>query len=103
MKQWIQKRLSWIDSQFISPPAIAEATGAIALRSGAGKIYFTVDGSDPRLPGGAVSPKAQPYQNPVSLRNGQRLLARSHHRNGWSALLDTSAAEAAQVKPPAKR
>jgi hypothetical protein len=103
MKQWIQKRLSWIDSQFIAPPVIAQAGGAITLRSGTGKIHYTVDGSDPRSPGGAVSPKAQAYQSPISLKNGQRLLARSHHRNGWSALLNTSAAEAEAAKPATRR
>ncbi|MBK8002269.1 MAG: CotH kinase family protein [Verrucomicrobia bacterium] len=93
MKQWIQKRLSWIDSQFIAPPAIAETTGAIALRSGTGKNLFPTSrpvGS----PLGArrrCSLKSPALRDSVSLRNGQRLLARSH-RNGWSALLNTSAA-----------
>ena len=34
----------------------------VTLGASAGTIYYTLDGSDPRLPGGGVSPSAQVYQ-----------------------------------------
>ena len=46
------------------PPALTQQGGvvtngtAINLSSPAGAIYYTLDGSDPRLPGGAISPTA---------------------------------------------
>lgn len=48
----------------IDPPVLSQHGGSIAtggivsLQAGTGTIYYTNDGSDPRLPGGAVSPKA---------------------------------------------
>ena len=91
MKQWIQKRLSWIDGQFPAPPTLTEANGSSTLRAAAGKIYFTQDGSDPRLPGGGVSPKAQPYNSPLTLKPGAKLFARVQHRSGWSSPLKSPA------------
>jgi hypothetical protein len=63
MKNWIQGRYNWIDSQFIIPPAFSIPGGRVPAGinlsvSGAGSIYYTLDGSDPRLPGGGVSSTA---------------------------------------------
>jgi hypothetical protein len=41
-------------------------------------IYYTLDGTDPRLPGGAISPQALPYSGPITINNNTRLFARSH-------------------------
>jgi hypothetical protein len=89
MKQWIQKRLQWIDNQFVSPPALTRAQGNVTLR-GSGKIYYTLDGTDPRLPGGAPSPKATAYSSPLSLKPGARLVARAHSRGKWSGPISTA-------------
>ena len=49
----------------VDPPLLSQHGGSVTegfnltLNSGAGTIYYTVDGSDPRLPGGGVSPSAQ--------------------------------------------
>lgn len=86
MKQWIQRRLSWMDSQFVAAPTIHESNGALTLKGGSGKIYYTLDGSDPRMSGGSPSPKAQAYQNSIMKpKPGLRLVARTQHRSGWSA------------------
>src|SRR5262249_29479285 len=61
-----------------------------------GAIYFTMDGSDPRLPGGAVAPSAKKYARsgsvpletetlPVITRNTV-LKCRTLDGNQWSAL-----------------
>ena len=52
----------------------------------AGKIYYTLDGSDPRLPGGALSGKALAYSKAVALSENVRVRARVLSGTGWSAL-----------------
>jgi len=53
----------------VSPPSFNQhggqvATGFELLMSGAdGVIYYTLDGSDPRLPGGAISPTALVFES----------------------------------------
>jgi hypothetical protein len=89
MKQWIQKRLTWIDSQFVAAPSLTEGNGSVALNASSGKIYYTLDGSDPRLPGGAVSPKAKAYTSPIPVSGGAKLVARAQHRSGWSSPVTT--------------
>ena len=56
-----------------------------------GKILFTLDGSDPRLPGGAVSPGAQPYESGGSFEINKNTILKSRTRDGalWSALNET--------------
>ena len=42
-----------------------------------GAIYYTTDGFDPRLPGGAISPTAQIYTGaPITLNDSTRVMAR---------------------------
>lgn len=51
MKNWLATRASWIDGQFLSAPVISESGGDVSLSSAdSGTIYYTLDGSDPRLP-----------------------------------------------------
>jgi hypothetical protein len=40
-------------------------------------IYYTVDGSDPRLAGGAISPTAQVYRAPVAITSNTLMTARA--------------------------
>jgi len=58
MKDWFATRCTWIDNQFAAPPLLVPEGGAIATsspvtvlnRHGDGVVYYTLDGSDPRLP-----------------------------------------------------
>ncbi|OHB79442.1 MAG: hypothetical protein A2W31_01295, partial [Planctomycetes bacterium RBG_16_64_10] len=67
MKGWLATRLAFIDSQFVAPPAITPAGGTLAageritLSTDVGTVYYTTDGTDPRLPGGAVDPNAKQF------------------------------------------
>jgi hypothetical protein len=85
MKQWIQRRITWIDAQFIGPPTLSQTAAAASLRASSGKVYYTLDGSDPRLPGGAVSSQARPYASPIPVNETLKIFARAHHRNAWSS------------------
>ena len=60
----------------------AATTGDIA-------IYYTLDGSDPRLPGGEINTaSAQPYTGPVSLVRTVTVKARAKSGDVWSALTE---------------
>lgn len=56
----------------------------------AGAIYFTLDGSDPRLPGGAIAPGAQSYSAPIVLNAATQVRARVKNGATWSALSEAT-------------
>lgn len=53
-----------------------------------GTIYYTLDGTDPRLPGGAVAPGAVPYSGVVTLSESAVVKARARAGTSWSALTE---------------
>ncbi|MFP6864643.1 MAG: CotH kinase family protein, partial [Roseibacillus sp.] len=64
MKTWLSTRLDWIDGQHAKPPVYNLASGSVSPgsmltmtnpNSGGGTIYYTTDGSDPRVPGNATN------------------------------------------------
>jgi hypothetical protein len=90
LKQWMQTRLDWIEKQFLSAPTLSVQEGrvnagtSLSIKAPEGKVYFTLDGTDPRLPGGSISPKAQLYHSPVKLNEDTSLFSRVLHENRWS-------------------
>jgi hypothetical protein len=91
MKSWLEQRVAWIDAQFLPPPAVSIQTGAkaserlVRLQAATGEISYTVDGSDPRSSGGAVSPHGQPYRDAIAIGETTKLFARARTTNAWSA------------------
>jgi hypothetical protein len=89
-KNWIQGRYNWIDNQFTRPPALNLDSARIpegfnlTMSAPAGTIYYTLDGSDPRLPGGGISPKAQVYSGGLRLSGNARTVARALSGSRWS-------------------
>jgi len=59
---------------------------AVTLQAPAGQIYYTVDGSDPRLRGGAVSPAARTPGEALTVHETVALKARCLNGTTWSAL-----------------
>ncbi len=49
-------------------------------------IWFTLDGPDPRRPGGEVCPEAMVYAGPIALTETQTVKARALSGGQWSAL-----------------
>jgi hypothetical protein len=96
MKDWIAGRVAWIDSQMMAPPAFNHAPGtipfgfALTITSPTGTVYYTLDGSDPRLPGGAVSGTALVYSAPFVLTASTHIRARALASGEWSALADAT-------------
>ena len=62
----------------------------LTLSAPVGTVYYTRDGTDPRLTGGGVSPTAQVYSGPITLNQSTRLQARAFDGTTWSALDDTT-------------
>ena len=56
--------------------------------NGPGAIYYTVDGSDPRLPGGGISPNALFYNGPIEITESLQIRARALDGQEWSAISD---------------
>lgn len=89
-KQWVRDRFAWIDRQFPRrpepdrPPGFVRPGTTVSLSASAGTIYYTLDGSDPRLPGGGISPRSSPYLSPVRVDRNVRLVARARVSSTWS-------------------
>jgi len=57
LKDWLATRTAWVDGQFVLPPRCTPSEGYVAPTQGlrldhagdAGTIYYTLDGSDPRV------------------------------------------------------
>jgi hypothetical protein len=96
MKQWLSSRVAWMDSQFPAPPAFNHAAGQVPTGFGltitapAGAIYYTLDGSDPRLPGGAIAPTATSYAGPLVVSQLLHVRARTLNAGAWSAINDAT-------------
>jgi hypothetical protein len=89
LKEWIEKRIEWIDQQFLTAPSLSFAAGAdrsrsLVLRALAGKIYYTLDGTDPRAPGGAVASSARVFSEPLMLDTNAVVFCRAYQDNRWS-------------------
>ena len=95
-KYWFSNRVDFMDTNFLNPPVFSSNGGAISsgftltitapTREANSTIYYTLDGTDPRLPGGAVSPAALSRLNTatLTLTNNARIFARNWnaaHRN----------------------
>lgn len=92
LKNWLQARTGFMDSQFVSPPALLRAGGVLSrgetvtlnVPTGA-TVYYTLDGTDPRATGTAtgndVAAGAVAYTGPVAIAKNSRLVARSRNAN----------------------
>jgi hypothetical protein len=59
---------------------------ALLMAPSTATIYYTLDGTDPRRPGGAVAPGAVRYTGPVRLTESTLIKARTFENTDWSAL-----------------
>ena len=106
MKAWVSGRLTWMDGaisiEYGARPPIYRVNGSakdnggnvdpgsslsIVLPDGAsGTVYYTIDGTDPRLRGGDIAPGAKTFEEPITLDRSTRIKARTYDGNNWSAL-----------------
>lgn len=62
----------------------------LTISGSGGTIYYTLNGADPRLPGGAINPAALSGAGPITLAQGTEVKARLYVNGTWSALADAS-------------
>jgi hypothetical protein len=62
----------------------------LSMSASPGPILYTLDGSDPRLIGGSVSPAALVYNGPLTLNTSLHLKARVFSGGIWSPLTDAT-------------
>jgi len=82
LKNWVTARVDWMDSQFRTLTQFSRSDGPAAQgstvtlsTSGAGTIYYTTDGSDPRDVGGAI--RGQAYAGgPITVTGNMKIVAR---------------------------
>ncbi|MBI4606782.1 MAG: CotH kinase family protein [Planctomycetes bacterium] len=93
MKSWLSTRSTWIDGQFLLPPAFSSRGRQISpgfqltVTASSGTIHYTLDGADPRQRGGAVAPGALTYGGPITLDANARVAARTRLATGdWTPL-----------------
>lgn len=88
MKEWITERIQWIDSQMPSAPTVTiksdKGESKATLKGRGGKLYYTTDGTDPRLPGGALNPAAKVYEGPIPVSGVKKLVVRVQLSDRWS-------------------
>jgi len=80
-----------MDAPLASPPGGAVTAGTrvkLVNPNATGTLYFTTDGSDPRLVGGGISTKAQAYTDPVTINRRTSLRLRVRNGTTWSALVE---------------
>lgn len=88
LKNWLTNRIDFFDTNLLQKPIFSRVSGPLfadfnltmTAPDGA-TIYYTLDGSDPRLPGGNVSPSALIYSGPVALAQKATVKARSRNQN----------------------
>ena len=105
LKTWLEDRLAWMDQAIAEqrasvPPVFyidgiehnddgyvqSGSTLSISSNRG-GNIYYTLDGSDPRLGNDqGISPTAHEYIDPMTLTESVTVKARALSGNAWSAL-----------------
>lgn len=93
LKRWLGDRVDFMDTNFLAKPVFNLQGGPInpgvtltitaPTRVANSAIYYTLDGTDPRLPGGAISPRASYGLNSTSIKlNGNaRVFARNYNVN----------------------
>ena len=89
MKKWYADRLNFMDTNFLAKPIFSNNTGAITngatllLTAPGATIYYTTNGTDPRLAGGGIFSNALIFSSAIALTTNVTITARaynaSHH------------------------
>ena len=100
LNQYFPARTQVVINQFIGeglypsldPPVFSKNGGLVepdyplTMHAAAGTIYYTVNGTDPRLVGGSTAPDATVFSAPVAIKDTVTVMARTKDGNTWSAL-----------------
>ncbi|MCU0858944.1 MAG: CotH kinase family protein, partial [Pontiellaceae bacterium] len=87
-KNHVLTRAHWIDNQLLDPPALNQAGGLVTngfqvtLSNGTNRIYYAVNGADPRAPGGRATGTL--YSASISITENTLIKARTCNRTNFS-------------------
>ena len=89
LKRWWSDRINFMDTNLLRSPSLSHSGGPVTagqevvlvdLSGKAGTtIYYTLDGTDPRQPGGGIAPGALTYSGPITINNNARIVARARN------------------------
>ncbi|HEY1107991.1 MAG TPA: CotH kinase family protein, partial [Opitutaceae bacterium] len=78
-RYWVVTRAGWIDQQFVAPPTVASSGGSITFTAPAqAQLVYTLDGSDPRMQGGAIAPGAIVTNGPLTVAANANIHVRAY-------------------------
>jgi hypothetical protein len=73
----------------ITPPRHRKLPGGkLELSAPRGRIYYRLDGKDPRDTGDEVNPAARPYEAPIDTGKGSPIKSRVRYKGEWSVLVE---------------
>lgn len=100
LKGWLSARVDWMDDQFVTQPSIENpgniASGASVVVRDGGTLFspqeawYTINGSDPRLPGGEVSPTAIMAGKNITPAESVNIIMRAKRDDQWSGPIKTA-------------
>ena len=97
LKDWVARRVAWIDSQFILPPELSHpgepvSTGLeVTVSSPHGELYYTLNGPDPMSADRQAVPEALSSMDPVviTMTENTRIRARGRiSENVWTEMTE---------------
>ncbi len=75
----------------ITPPRHSlDPNGRLELSAPRGRIYYCLDGKDPRGAEEEVSPSARPYESPIEVKDNRPVRIRVRYKGEWSVLVEAS-------------
>jgi hypothetical protein len=100
LRLWADTRAANVRAQLTQPwiprPQFNQTGGEVVagfnltMFAPSGAVYYTIDGTDPRAPGGTVATAALHYSAPVVIDQTTRVIARAFDGTVWSALPATA-------------
>ena len=104
MSNYVVNRANYLDNQYeplpSSSPESNTFSGSVDLvltPTSGGTIYFTTDGTDPRLDGGLVSAAATAYSAPLNLTQRTRIIARTKDGAKWSGPIERNLYQLSEI------
>ena len=95
LKDWLRSRITWLESEMLEEPDFRSTGGknippfqlTITNDNPGGILYYTLDGSDPMLTDGTISPRAQRSDGAeLSIREDTLVKARVLVGKTWTPL-----------------
>lgn len=94
MRNWVVARADFLDAQYEPLPSVSPVTElfsssvSVAMApASSGTVYYTTDGTDPRMPGGAISLSANAF-SPLMISQRTRIIARTLEGLSWSGKIE---------------